>query len=120
VLEGRKSAVAVFILFAFLGVWSWATITVNHHVTRDPIYLGGLLFAIFISISVAYRSPLRVDRIAFGAAAVAFLLATFATTVPLGPATMLVVMGAKSVMWTVATVVGLMVMVRGSENVRKR
>ena len=56
VLEGRASAVVVFMLFSCLGAWSWASIS-NHHCSRDPIYLGGLAFAIIITSSVAYRSP---------------------------------------------------------------
>jgi hypothetical protein len=118
VLEGRASAVAVFILFSCLGAWSWASIS-SHHFARDPIYLGGLAFAIFITGSVAYRSPLSVDRIAFGAAAGAFVLAIVATVVPLGPISILVVKGAKSLMWTVAAAVGLLVLVRGSTNVHR-
>ena len=117
VLGGRASAVAVFILFSCLGAWSWASITSSHHLARDPIYVGGLLFAIFITGSVAYRSPLPMDRVAFGAAAVAFLLATLATVAPLGSTAILVVRGVKSLMWTLAAVVGLLVLVRGPENV---
>jgi hypothetical protein len=117
VLGGRASALAAFILFSCLAVWSWATITSSHHAARDPIYLGGLLLAILITGSVAYRSPLSMDRVAFGAAAVAFLLATVATAAPLSPTAILVVRGAKSLMWTLAAVVGLVVLVRRPENV---
>jgi hypothetical protein len=119
VLENRGSAAAVFILFSCLGAWSWVSITSSHHLARDPVYLGGLLFSIFITVSVAYRSPLAMDRIAFGAAAGAFLLATVLTVSPLGSAALLVVRGAKSLMWTVAAVVGLVVLVRGSTDAHK-
>jgi hypothetical protein len=118
VLEGRASAVVVFMLFSCLGAWSWASIS-NHHCSRDPIYLGGLAFAIFITSSVAYRSPLSVDRVAFGAAAGAFVLAIVATMVSLGPTAILVVKGAKSLMWTVAAGVCLLVLVRGSTNLHR-
>jgi hypothetical protein len=114
VLEGRGRAVAVFCLSSCLGVWSWASITSSQHMTRDPVYVAGLLFAIFITVSVAYRSPLAVDRIAFGAAALAFVFASVATIAPLGPTTILVVRGAKSLMWTIAAVVGFVVLLRGS------
>jgi hypothetical protein len=116
VLESRGIALALFILFSCLGVWSWASITSSHHLVRDPVYLGGLLFAIFITASVAYRSPLTVDRIAFGAVAMAFVFASVAMIVPLGPTAILVVRGAKSLMWTIAAVVGFAVFLRGSRN----
>jgi len=119
VLEGRGSASAVFILFSCLGAWSWASITSSHHLTRDPVYVGGLLFAIFITGSVAYRSPLSMDRAAFGAAAAAFLLATVATTLPLGPIAVMVVKAAKSLMWTIAAAVGLLVLVRGATKINR-
>lgn len=118
VLEGRGSALAVFIVFSCLGAWSWVSITSSHHLARDPVYLGGLLFAVFIAVSIAYRSPLAVDRITFGAAGVAFLFATVAAVAPLGPTAILAVRGAKSLMWTLAAVIGLVVLVRGPENVR--
>jgi len=117
VLEGRGSAVAVFILFSCLAVWAWTTMTSLHHLARGPIYLGGFVFAIFVTVSVAFRSPLPMDRIVFGAAAIAFVLATVATITPLGPGAMVVVNGARALMWTVAAIVGLVVLARGSTNV---
>ncbi|HET7206026.1 MAG TPA: hypothetical protein VFI95_05535 [Terriglobales bacterium] len=120
VLEHRAGAIVAFILFSCLSAWSWASITSSHHLDRDPVYLGGLLFAIFITVSVAFRSPLAVDRIAFGAAACAFLFAGVATVKPLGPDAILVVRGAKSLMWTLAAVVGLVVLVRGSKSMHGR
>lgn len=116
VLQGRGSGVVVFILFSWLGAWSWASVTSSHHLEHDPVYVGGLLFAIFITVSIAYRSPLQADRTAFGATAVAFLLATVAMTAPLDPPAMVLVRGAKSLMWTVTAVVGLVVSLRGSKN----
>ena len=118
VLEGRRSAVPVFILFSCLATWSWASIN-SQHFAHDPIYLGGLAFAILITGSVAFRSPLSVDRIAFGAAASAFVLAIVATIVPLGAMSIVIVMGAKSLMWTVAAAVGLLGSVRGSTNAHR-
>ena len=114
VLEGRGSAVAVFILFSCLAAWSWVSISSSPHLARDPVYIGGILFAIFITVSVAYRSPLVADRIAFGAAALAFVLASVATIAPLSPTAILVVRGAKSLMWTITAVVGFVVLLRGS------
>jgi len=115
VLEGRGSGLAAFLLFSCLASWSWASITSSHHLTRDPIYIGGLLFAIFITGSIAYRSPLLMDRIAFGSAGAAFLLAIVAVTVPISPVAIIVVNGAKSLMWTIATAVCLLVLVRGRD-----
>ena len=119
VLEGRASAAVLFILFSCLGAWSWATITSSHRLTRDPVYVGGLLFAIFITGSVAYRSPLSMDRVAFGAAAAALLLATIATTLTLGPIAVAVVKAVKSLMWTIAAAVGLVVLVRGAMKINR-
>lgn len=118
-LEGRGSGSAIFILFSCLGAWSWASITSSHQLTHSPIYVAGLLFATFIAGSVAYRSPLSMDRAAFGAAAAAFLLATVATTLPLGPTAVTVVRAAKSVMWTIAAAVGLVVLVRGGRKINR-
>lgn len=117
VLEGRTPAVAVFILFSCLSAWSWASMS-KSHLAHDPVYIAGLLFALFIMVSVAYRSPLLEDRIAFNAAAIAFLCAAVLAIAPLGPAAMLVVMAAKSMMWTVTAAVGFVVLVRGSKGLR--
>ena len=119
VLEGRGTAVAAFILFSCLGAWSWASMTSSHHLARDPVHVGGLLFSAFITGCVAYRSPLSVDRVAFGAAAAGFLLVTVAAIAPLGPTAMLVVQGAEAIMWTVAAAVGLVVLVRRSRNTHR-
>jgi len=112
-LESRGAAVASVIFFSCLAVWAWTTITSAHHLERDPIYLGGLVFSMFVTVSVAFRSPLPSDRIAFAAAAVAALLAIVGAIVPLGPGAMVVANGARASMWTVAAVVGLVVLVRG-------
>jgi hypothetical protein len=113
VLEDRRRALMTFILFACFSGWSWARLG-GHYFDRDPIYLGGLVFAIFITASIASRSPLLADRIAFTAVAIAFLLTTVLAAVALGPTATLVVTGAKSLMWTAAAVVGLLVLLRGS------
>jgi hypothetical protein len=117
ILEGRGPITAVFLFFLFLSVWSWTSIR-NNHSGYDFIYFGGLVFAIFISGSVAYRSPLAADRCVFGAAAAAFLLAGIATA-PLGPTAMLIVKATKSLMWTAAAAVSLGVLLHNSSGVRK-
>jgi len=121
VLEGRGTAVVAFFVFSYLGARSWASIGSGHHLARDPVLLGGLFFSAFITGSIAYRSPLLVDRVAFGAATAAFLLlAAIRALAPLGPTTLLVLEGAKSFMCTIAAVVAMVVLVRGSARPRMR
>ena len=117
VLEGRGTAAAAFILFSGLAAWSWASITSSHQLL--PVHLGGLLFSAFITGSIAYRSPLSVDRIAFGAVTVAFLLTAVAARAPLSRTALLVLGGAESLMWTFAAAVALAALVRGSQNAHK-
>jgi hypothetical protein len=116
VLEGRGTALVAFILFSCLAAWPWTSTPSSHVSARDLVHLGGLLFSTFITVSIAYRSPLNADRIAFGAIAVGLLLATAAALAPLGATAMVVVEGAESLMWAVAAGVGLVVLVRGSKN----
>jgi hypothetical protein len=110
ILEGRGRIAATFLFFLCLSVWSWASIG-SHSFTYDPIYLGGLVFSIFITGAITYRSPLVADRIVFGAAAGAFSLAAI-MMIPLSPTAMLAVKVGKSFMWTVAATFSLIVFVR--------
>jgi hypothetical protein len=120
VLEGRGTALAAFLIFSYLGARSWASIGSGHHLAPDHVLLGGLLFSAFITGSIAYRSPLLVDRVAFGAATAVFLLlAAIRALAPLGPTTLLVLEGTKSLMWTVAAAVALAVLVRGPGNAHR-
>ena|SRR5438067_1616574 len=87
VLTNRKTTIGVFLLFLCFSVLSWRYVvtqkpaTHHHfyffgrHLSYDPITIFGLGFSIFVVLSIAFRSPLRVDRFIFGAAAIPFAMA---------------------------------------------
>jgi|SRR6266496_3928253 len=82
VLANRKITIGVFLLFLCFSVLSWRYVVkqklathhpfyfFGRHLSYDPITIFGLGFSIFIVLSIALRSPLRVDRFVFGAAAI--------------------------------------------------
>ena len=113
VLASRTSTLVFFVMFACFSAWSWLSVK-SGHADHDAIYIAGLAVVVFIIASLAYKSPLQVDRIAFGAVACAFVFAIIAATVPLGATALLVVKAAKSLMWTVAAVVALVSLLRGA------
>src|SRR5438270_10080360 len=101
ILESRGNAVAIFMIFSGFGAWSWYSITASHF-ARDPIYLCGVLFAIFITLSLAWRSSLPADRITFGAVALAFVLDILSTVTPFSRSVAIAINGAKASMLTIA------------------
>ena len=110
ILEGYPTILTLFLLLAFFSVWSWTSIRTDHPV-HDPIHLGGLGFSIFITASIAYRSPLGADRFVFGAAAAAFSLAGIAMA-PLDQTAIVIARASESLMWTVAAAGSFVVLLR--------
>ncbi len=108
VLDGRGSAAALSIFLSFLAAWSWASMS-SRPEEEGPlllcIHVGGMLFSVFIAGSVAYRSPLLADRIAFGAVAGALLLAAMPAIPFTCSIAMLALKVVKSLMWSVAAAV---------------
>lgn len=98
-------------------VWSWLSVT--RPVVRESVNIFGLVtifafvFTIFVTTSIAYRSSFWADRFVFGAVAVAFVFGAIKATVPLIPHAIFAVNVAKSLMWTIASSISLIVLARG-------
>jgi hypothetical protein len=95
------------------GAWSWSSLTKGVQPREDLITVAFLLFAIFISASIAYTTVFWRDRMVFGAAAGAFALDALRAA-PLPTAARLPVDVAHALMWTVAAAASLMALASGS------
>jgi hypothetical protein len=112
-LENRAAVIGGVIFFLSVSAWSWLTVTRYERFPHDPIHIFGVLFSVFITVSIAYRSPFWADRVVFGAAAAASLLIAVTVT-SLSPLAMFAVNVACAFMWTIAGLVSLIVLARGS------
>ena len=77
----------------------------GHHFSHDPIYIFGLAFSIFISGSIMSRSPLRVDRFVFAAAAVSLSLSAIRQFMVLSASALWAVRAADAITWTIAAAI---------------
>jgi hypothetical protein len=111
-LQNRAILIVVLLACLYGSASSWLSVTKQAVSRGDPILIIGLLFAIFITASIASRSKFRGDRVVFGAFAGALVLATIGVTVPLGYRAMVVVSAVKSLLWTIAALASLAVLVR--------
>jgi hypothetical protein len=115
--ENRTTLVAVPLVSISLSVWSWLSIA--KHAQREPLNIFGVanvvcyVFLLFGAASVAFRAPFWADRVVFGVIAAVALLIAIKAMVPLTFVEMLAVNVAKSIMWTIAAIVSLVVLVRG-------
>jgi hypothetical protein len=118
-LENRTVLVLALLFFATESVWSWLSIR-RVQLPENPANIFGLvniffyMLLIFAIVSVAYRSRFWGDRVVFGIVAAVTVLIAIKVTVPLTRPSMLVVNVAKSSMWTIAALVSLNVLARGS------
>jgi hypothetical protein len=107
------------LFFAVESVWSWLSIR-RVQLPENPASIFGLVnilfyaFLIFAIVSTAYRSQFWGDRVVFGIFAGVMVLIAIKATVPLTRPSMLAVNVAKSSMMTIAALVSLVVLVRGS------
>jgi hypothetical protein len=117
-LENRTYVILMFFCVVE-SVWSWLSIK---HVQSppNPASIFGI-FNIFFYVlfilalaSIAYRSQFWGDRVVFGIVAGVSVLIAIKATIPLTRPSMLAVNVAKSSMWTIAALVSLGVLVRGS------
>lgn len=115
-LNRRAACVLVLIFCVIEAVWSWASITKISH-RESLIEIVFVAFVIFIAVSIAYRSPLWVDRVAFGAIAGAFAL-VIVRAAPLASTSILAVGAAHAAMWTVAAITSLIALTRGARDPR--
>jgi hypothetical protein len=111
-LNSRAACVLVLIFCAIEAVWSWASISGSRHheALIDILFFG---FVIFIAISIAYRSSFWADRVAFAAVAGAFAFIVVRAA-PLTTPWILALDAAHASMWTIAAVVSLIALARGS------
>src|SRR5580700_3076660 len=113
-----------FLIFAVLfcateSAWSWLSIR-RVELPENPASILGIVniffYAAFILaiVSVVYRSRFWGDRVVFGIFAGVIVLTAIKATVPLTRPSMLALNVAKSFMWTIAALVSLSVLARGS------
>jgi len=120
VLENRTFLILAALFFAVESVWSWLSIR-RVQLPENPASIFGLVniffysFFIFAVVSVAYRSRFWADRVVFGIFAGVTVLIAIKATVLLTRPSMLAVNIAKSSMMTIAALVSLSVLVRGSD-----
>ena len=118
-LENRTFLILAVLFCAVESVWSWLSI---RHVQfpESPASIFGLFniffytLLIFAIMLIAYRSRFWGDRVVFGIFAGVTVLIALKATVPLTRPSMLALNVAKSSMWTIAALVSLSVLVRGS------
>jgi hypothetical protein len=101
------------LLCGCLGATSWLWVTRYLRFPHDPLDVFGLAFAIFITASITYRSPLFADRVVFGGAT-AVLVLEAVRAAPLPSAWMLALRTAEALVWTIAAGVCAVALVRRS------
>ena len=72
-LQDRSSAIGIWLCCSYFVVPPLATMTEYRWFPHDSVSIFGLAFCIFVTASVAYRSPFSLDRVVFGAGMAAFL-----------------------------------------------
>jgi hypothetical protein len=118
-LENQTFLILAVPFFAVESVWSWLSIR-RVQLPENPASILGLVSIFFYMLlilavaSVAYRSLFWGDRVVFGIVAGVAVLIAIKATVPLTTIAMLVVNVAKSSMLTIAALVSLSLLVRGS------
>ncbi len=111
-LQNRPAVVVAVLAFWFVAAQSWLGIAKPTAFPRDLVHIFGLAFSIFITTSITYRSPFAGDRVVFGTATAAFVLAGVTAAFSLGPSAISVVAVVESLMWTIAAVASAVVLVR--------
>lgn len=113
-LNNRAICALVSLLCLISSVRSWTSIArgVRHRENLFNIDTLFFAFAIFIAVSIAYRSSFWADRVVFGALASVGALVVV-RHVSLTPAAMFAVDVASAFMWTIAGFVSLIVLARG-------
>ena len=118
-LENPTFLILAVLFCAVESVWSWLSIR-RVQLPENPASIFGLIniffytFLIFAIASIAYRYRFWGDRVVFGMFAAVTVLIAIKATVPLTRPLMLAVNVAKSSLWTIAALVTLGVLVRGS------
>jgi hypothetical protein len=120
-LENRTFLILAVLFCAFESVWSWLSIS-RVQLSENPASIFGLVniffytFLILAMVSATCRSRFWGDRVVFGILAGVMALIALKATIPLTRTSMLDVNVAKSSLLTIATMVSLSVLVRGSNS----
>jgi hypothetical protein len=119
VLENRTFLILTVLFCTLTSVWSWLSIR-RVQFPENPASVVGLVSIVFYTLfifaigSIAYRSRYWGDRVVIGILAGVAVLIALKTVVSLTRPSMLAVNVAKSSMLTIAALVSLCVLVRGS------
>ena len=119
ILENRTFLILTVLFCAVESVWSWLSIR-RVQLPENPASIFGLVNIVFYAllifgiVSIAYRSRFWGDRVVFGIFAGVTVLIAIKATVPLTRPSMLALNVAKSSVWTIAALVSLSVLARGS------
>jgi len=101
----------IFLFCIYVSVASWLRVAKFARFPHDPVTIFGLAVVIFITASISYRSRLSADRVVFGSATVAFVLMGVRMA-PLDRHAMSGVEAVEALVWTIATAVCLVVLLR--------
>jgi hypothetical protein len=118
-LENRTFLIFAVLFCAIESVWSWLSIR-RVELPENPASILGIFNILFYTVltfaiaSIAYRSRFWGDRVVFGIFAGVTALIAIKATVPLNRPAMLALNVAKSSMWTIAALVSLSILARGS------
>jgi hypothetical protein len=116
-LKNRLVLVGVLLFCLYQSATVWLTVTEYVRFPHDPVSIFGLAFAAFITGSITWRSQLSADRLIFGGVTITLVL-TAVRIAGLTRPEMLTVKAAEALLWTIAAAVGVVVLVRGTENAR--
>jgi hypothetical protein len=121
ILENRTALILTVLFCAVFSVWSWISIR-RIHLPENPASIFGVINIVSHTLLIlgigsgAFNSRFWGDRAIFGIVAGIIALITIKATVPLTLASTLAVNVAKSSMWTIALLIGLNLLVRGSKH----
>jgi hypothetical protein len=117
ILNNRKAVIAALLFCLWAASTNWRSamrgIRVSHsgfdyfghHFSHDPVYIFGLVFSIWISGTITFRSPLRADRFLFSMAAFSFSLLAITQFLILSAVALRTVRAADAIVWTVAAAI---------------
>ena len=112
ILQNRPILMGILLVCLYETVTVWMTVMKYNRHPSSPVGVLGLAFAVFITVSIAYRSPFVADRLVFGAFTVVSVLTATRMT-RLTSLAMLAVNATEALMWTIAAVVSMTVLLRG-------
>jgi len=116
-LNHRPVLIGILLFCLYQSVTVWLTVTKYVRFPHDPVSIFGLAVAACITTSVTWRSQLFADRLIFGGVTITLVL-TAVRIAGLTRTEMLTVKAAEALLWTITAAICVVVLLRGSENVR--